>query len=546
MGELWPITIPEQVVGSSHEFEFPAPRNLSTLNASGTMMIEGSAEIRANWGSPLPFPGMGSGPIRLTYAPTSPGEKHATLALVMRWEDGHTERHTIQVSARARKLESVPGDAPAKATTTASMPVQPDESPNAYVTKRVMKGWLNADVAFADLMDEQNSGVNLVEKEAAKFRPKPAERELWQDLADIAFQLGTGAVAGLLSRFISSKVSDVIVRASHAADEAGKATVAITDAEKSAIAARGDVVAEREANQHVVATKVGSYATADRARHAKFAQGEIGSAIGMAVSTTVTKTANEIRGPQPGSASAASLDGEIAFFSDQSSMIKALKREGGPQLNEQLSSLLDAHPDIATDLMTGVRLGFDAASVEAKEKQAAITSAQYMTYLARTELGTEKVKTMNGDHVATDMSEQRNGSSKSKLEAAPLASGVLELVCDYQPGGAVKVVDARAHNVSYLVVNRLRDKPLANSGIPMRVSLRGDGTILTRDEVGRVRFSGGLLDLTAPHTEEQQIQEAERIFAVAMSKTIADWGVPQIHTNDAGQGPDQPKGTTVK
>jgi hypothetical protein len=559
MGETWPVTIPEQVVGSTHGFEFAAPRNLSALDAIGVVTVDGSTELHADW-APIKFPGMGDGPMKLTFSPTSAGEHHATLIFVMKWDDGHVERRSIQVNARARKLDDVPASSTPLVSPQHSKSPNAPKSPDRPLMVDVANGWLNADLTFASLTKEQADGVDLVATESKEFKPMPAERSLWQDLAEIAFQLGTGAVAGLVTRFVTSRVASAIVGAEHVATAAEKGEEAIAAAEKAAGAAKGDVVEEREANQRVVAAKVGNYANADAARHAKFAQGEIGSAVGMAVSTAITKTANEIHGAQsaPGGATsgkttgtttttetstttprpAASADGRIAFFSEQTSMIGALASAGGRQLNGVLAEQIKQHPDIANDLIQGVMEGLDEAKTDAKERQAATTSAQFMTYVARTNLGTQKLDTPAGQQTVTDMTEQR-GHGDSLLEPASLASGVLEIVCDYQRG-QVRVVDARAQNVSWLVANRLLDKPLVKSGIPMRVSLHGGGTIITRDEAGRVRVSG-TLELAAPGGEEQQVREAERILDVVFAKSLADWGVPQIHTDDATQGPDPKK-----
>jgi hypothetical protein len=407
--------------------------------------------------------------------------------------------------------------------------------------------WMNAYNAWVGMMSEQYEGVHLVARESTHFKPKPAERSIWQDLAEIAFQLGTGAVAGLVARFVASRVSSAIVGAEHVAAAAQQGEAQIASAEKAAAAAKGSQVEEHAANEGVIAAKVGNYANEDAAKHAKFAQGEVGSATAMAVSTAITRTANEIRGPQAGSAAPAptaetqsqeptSPDTEIAFFSDQYSMVNALRTAGAERLNDVVDEQLRKHPDIAKDLVDGIKLGLMDATKEAKERQAANTSAQFMTYLARTNLGTEQVSTPDGPRTVTDMAEQRS-SGRSKLEPAGLAAGVLEIVCDYHRGGDVRVTDARAHNVSWMVVKRLIDKRLANSGIPMRLSLYGGATIITRDEAGRVRVSG-TLEMTPPYREEQQIREAERILNVVLSKSLAEWGVPQIHTNDATQGPD--------
>ncbi len=544
LGAVWPIVIPEQVVGSVHQFEFPAPRNLSPLGAFGVVSMDGSGDLKAGWGVPAAVPGMGTGPLRVTYAPTSAGVQRSTLTLVMKWEDGHVEQRTIQVVAQARSLNDLTASEVAirQANREQPKPAVEQKAPDRSLTADGKESWDNVKLAYGQLMGEQRGGIDLVERESQKFKPKPAERSAWQDIAELAFQLGTGAIGGLAAKFVASRVSKALVGAEQLAKAAKDGDLEIAAAEKVALAAKGSPVDARLADQAVIAKKVGNFARQDAAVHSAFVEGEISSLTSAAVSKVFATVASEIRGLNASGAdgtgaSPASADAELAFFSEQFSMNRALQRTGGERLNALVAEQIKRHPDIAPSILNGIAQGFDdAVNAQAKQKQATITAAQFMTYLARTNLGAETINTPHGSEVVTDMSLQRSHGD-SVLEPAPLSAGVLEIVCDYQYGGNVRVNDARANQVSHLIVNRLLDQHLAHSGIPIRVSIHGGLTMITRDEAGRVRIKG-LPMVGAPYREEQRIQEAERILHIVFSKSLKDWGVAQIHTNDASQGPD--------
>jgi hypothetical protein len=543
LGAVWPIVIPEQVVGSVHQFEFPAPRNLSPLGAFGVVSMDGSGDLKAGWGVPAAVPGMGTGPLRVTYAPTSAGVQRSTLTLVMKWEDGHVEQRTIQVVAQARSLNDLTASEVAirQANREQPKPAVEQKAPDRNIGYNGTESWNNVTAAYLQLMGEQRGGIDLVERESQKFKPKPAERSAWEDIAELAFQLGTGAIGGLVAKFVASRVSKALVDAERLAKVAKDGEAGIAAAEKVALAAKGSPVDSRLADQEVIAKKVDNYANKTAAAHAAFAEGEVSSLTSAAVSKVFSSVASEIRGLSASGAGAAtapaSADAVLAFFSEQFSMNRALERTGRERLNAVIAEQGKRHPDIAPQIMTGIAHGFDdAVDAQAKQKQAAITSAQFMTYLARTSLGTETIDTPHGSEVVTDMSLQRSHGD-SVLEPAPLSAGVLEIACDYQYGGNVRVYDARANQVSHLIVNRLLDQHLAHSGIPIRVSIHGGLTMITRDEAGRVRVKG-LPMVGPPYREEQRIQEAERILHIVFSKTLKDWGVAQIHTNDASQGPD--------
>lgn len=553
LDSVWPIDLGEQVVGSRHEFEIAPPRNLSQIAAVGTASLTGASDISVQWSSPAMIPAVATGPLKLTFAPTSEGVRKATLMLVVHWTDGHVETRSVQVTARARTLDAAPHGAASPTATRKGEHLRVDgpKAPDVPMTADATAQWMNVSGSHHALMSEQKEGVSVIEKEAQKFKAPPAERTLWQELAELAFNIGTSGLASIVSKYISARITKIFVSSDPAtrAAEAGKRAIDAAEQRRSEPFYGGPD--EIEAHQRVViAKRVGNYAGEDAAKHTKAIETEVSTQLGAAVSRSLTTAATVARGPQPVGdkkgggdnaepESTTSDDLEIAFFSDQRSMITRAETEARKSLNSLLAEHTKRQPDYAKELMEGVSTGLDEAALEAKEKQAAATAQQFMAYMARVKVGTEDVKAGGKTKTVTDMGPQREYEN---LEAPSLAAGVLEIVVDHDPtSGSISVGGARVNDISRLIANRLRAVPLAGSGVPLRLSLHHGATIITQDEAGRVRVGGSPLVLKGPHTEAQQIREAERILRIVLSKTLAQWGLDQIHTNDASPVPARAK-----
>lgn len=141
------IELPEQVIGSAHDFQIPLPLN---LDASGRgvvmrMKVEGEGmRLGADTlQQPSLFGSMAHGPsipsVPLVFHPSHPGRFPATVQVNGTWEDGHVEEGTVAIVASARLPEEAPtrgGDrsaiavaaAPALATKMEPHPLHdPDE-----------------------------------------------------------------------------------------------------------------------------------------------------------------------------------------------------------------------------------------------------------------------------------------------------------------------------------------------------------------------------------------------------------------------------------
>lgn len=547
LDEMPPIDLGEQVIGSVHEFEVPAPRNNSGVAAVGTASLHGALGMTVAWPNSTLIPSVPSGPLRFTFSPVAPGVHHGNLTLVIQWTDGHVETRSVPVTARARALTAAPHDA--KATRPAD-DVQSPRLASTAAPAAVMTDGLKAhDKLFnasTALANEQREGVSVIEKEAAKFKPPTPERTLWQELVELAVSIGMGAVASVVGKYVAGKVSGLLASsvANQGLVDSGKASIAAAEAQISPeIAYSATEIATQQ--RAVVAAKVANYAAEGALKTSKWAESEIGANFSGAVAKAFTQAATVWRGPQPignstteerkTTPSPTSNDEEIAFFSDQRSAITAISQLAADNLTDVVTDFMKDDPQRAPVLIQAVSEGIQEALPAAKEKQATATAQQFMAYMARSRLGEESATTQAGPTTVTKLDQQR---AHKGIEASALAAGVLEIeVTRDQSSGAVNVSGARVNGISHLVAERLKDVPLAGSGVPVRLSLHGGLTIITLDEAGRARIGGSSLQFEGPQSEVQQIREAERIARVVLSKTLAQWGLERIQTNDASQPP---------
>lgn len=545
--DIPPVDIGEQVIGSVHEFEVMAPRNLSNVAAVGKASVHGALGMTVAWPNSALIPSVPGSPLKITFAPVAPGVHNATLTVVVQWTDGHIETRSVAVMARARALTMAPHDAKTIGPAVNGQPTR--ASSNAPAAAVMTDGLAAHDKVFnatLALANEQREGVSVIEREAAKFKPPTPERTLWQELVELAVSIGMGAVASVVGKYVAGKVSGLL--ASSVADQAlvdsGKASIAAAEAQ---IAPEIAYTATEIATQQkaVVAAKVSNYAAEGALKMSKWVESEIAPQFSGAVAKAFTQAATVWRGPQPigesnneerkTAPSPTSADEEIAFFSEQRSGITFISKIATDNLSEVVTDFMKDDPKRAPVLIKAVSEGIEMALPEAQEKQKTATAQQFMAYMARSRLGEETATTQAGPTTVTKLDQQR---AHKGIEASGLAAGVLEIeITRDHASGAVNVSGARVNGISHLVAERLKGVPLAGSGVPIRLSLHGGLTIITLDEAGRARLGGSSLQFDGPQSEVQQIREAERIAHVVLSKTLAQWGLERIQTNDASQPP---------
>jgi hypothetical protein len=88
--------------------------------------------------------------------------------------------------------------------------------------------------------------------------------------------------------------------------------------------------------------------------------------------------------------------------------------------------------------------------------------------------------------------------------------------------------------ISQEIAERLRTTDLGAAGIPLRIIMQGQPALITRDEIGNARVNGYLHTLDGRNSSEAHAHKGARMIVnKILSKTLDEWGIHSIKTNDA-------------
>jgi hypothetical protein len=500
LSQLKPCRIGEQVVGSRHHFPIAAPVSFDwdAGSAMAAVSISGSPDIEFVW-PPMSAlrPLEVAPPIDVIYAPKDRGTHSAELVFAARWRDGHVEQQRLSLVGSAHELTDVLEN-PATSTKVplaADPPVQASKEPdNSSYTKReddeLKKASRHLDTALGRLYRKQIAGVTSVKEEQAEF-VRVKSHSVWWDLAEVAVEIGTTALAAYLFPILEAE-----------------------------LIAGGIAGLESKAGESV----------AHGISHAFMK--EVGAA-----SKKILEPADEADEKKMRSETVANSHPMRAFFKGQADVLgdasdamsdESIDREYG------LRAANHSNPMQTASALTRATAAVQQAGSKAESEQARATSLQLLAFKARLELGDESVRSGSGIHPVTKMDDARHGDRVFDDPRTP--DGLLDIRVTLT-AGKPHVHGARVEGVSREVVERLLDADLANARIPMRITLNGVGHI-TRDEAGRIRYSGFVpldADMTSIEDELSQIRGAQRIADEVLSRSLKGWGVASIETDDASK-----------
>ncbi|MBA3461693.1 MAG: hypothetical protein H0T46_17145 [Deltaproteobacteria bacterium] len=518
------VDVGEQVVGSDHLFEIGMPTMLDNFRGTGRVVGSSheigagplayspliaaappaadafSAETGAN-GTPLEIDAFMAAPIRCRFRPLSAGSFRSQINIQILWSDGGRTNRSVLVTGRARNLEdvpnpsqvdpsraAVPSDAPDAPTTVAS----PDES-FATATRRAGD---NAE----GLANAQRDGVNTAEKEAESFKEEIPEGPWWGELAAFAISMGVAGVAAVVAKAFATKS---LAWTKGITDKDGKA-----DLQKTALfIATVDTLKEGIKNGNKLAT-----AAAMKPRKPK----------------TPTQS--------PGGGQFSSNSG-IDFWAAQRNMLTTIAADNRELVTHAFARLEKAPPDDARLGMQAIADGLASArggsGITLAQQLASET--QWVAGIARGSKGESTAKNDHGEVATTNLDKFEHKLHFEKV------NGVLRLqvsLPDLSRPADAAVNSASITGISQEIADRLRDNPLGRLPIPivLQVTTKQGEKTFTRDEAGRIRVDQNFFD--DPSTEPQQIQDATRLFAHVLSKSLSGWGLPEIHTDDASKRGD--------
>jgi hypothetical protein len=424
--------------------------------------------------------------IRLAFSPTAKGRAHGTIVVHAEWQLGIRAPVDLRipVEAAAHEVGGMPlaeEDAEESARKEEERQQQREHDELARADQRRREGIESNERlpggdgrarmalerahdhvkdALSDLFDNRRTGVDIAEKEAAKFNRRPPEHEenLLLTLAFAALDLASVGLAGALGKAVEGALASRIKN---------KAIVAFfTDSVKD-VAKQG--------------AKAGTGALKGKQQRASE--------------------------PEASHDPGASSDPLIAFFqTERLSLIpqgRAKATAVAERTFDELEPLLaspaermkavDAMEAIATNVRKVVN------REEPANKQADASRMHWIQYVAQTSLGTVTAE----ESRAAGKRTLKHGESTTNLEGANTAptsrgapsahDGLLDLEFEADPNRAEtpgRVVRARIHGVSNAIATKLAEAALLTAGVPVRAYSRpGSSTLeVVRDEAGNVDY----------------------------------------------------------
>jgi hypothetical protein len=421
--------------------------------------------------------------IPVRFWPKFTGDHEADVRVLLRYDDGTVELRTIRVNGHARRL----GDAPAHAIDgprdggeyrdpeipTANLEKVPDLHRDALdnATKESVR-------AAGNLARQQRAGLDTARDNALAYSRKPPETTGWDWLAELAITMAVGGVASIVAKAVALKLGPRLER------------LPIVQRIK------------------------------DEKKREKFTQDPVGDVVkdglksalkGPAVQLALGDKKEKKHENEGGTRSS---NGEIEFFARQREALNHLADENEKFVLRQhrlmQHGLLTA-PERAIATMQSIHEGFDEKARVVPSLQQTETELQWVSLIAKSENSSEKVA-VNGE--TRDVTNLRTATAATR--------GVLKIrVID----GEVK--GASIDGVSQEIADNLRTLNLHARPVPIVILYGEPASFITRDEVGRVR-----LPFLQKEAETERHREAQALVDRVLSKSLAQWGVREIKTDD--------------
>lgn len=496
------LEIPEQVVGSAHQFNMPMPRNVDPNGRKAWINIEVNGESMTSKATSFELPSLigngaetpiGASTIPLEFAPARPGAFPAVVTIHGNWDDGHRETRSVTVHAVARMLDAVPKTQPGfvkEDATDGVGSVLPPVAETTFIATAVD----NLKTTNSTIASMRVQGVTAVEKENDKFKPPPDDKGIGQLLAELAVTMASAAIGGLAGGPIGASV---------AANAARLGLKAAEHKIEEAVAKGAEDVLKDVTSSYL------KPAEKKKSEH----------------SETVGGGASEGRGRPP-----VSEDKTISFFDIQREGIESNRAVHEYGLNELKQKLISTYGETSVPVVGGLRAVDEAMRTlagTAKYHQATYTTEKLAAFKAQTALGSKQVDGAGQTSTVTNVDKARAEVGRPKVY-----DGVLDLEVVGAGAEDVRVISAAIPGMSRASVSRFASIDLATAGVP--IFIRWGYRVIFRDEAGRVRIQnwGG-----AAHSESevQSMALAEAVTNRILGKSLQSWGVVQIESNDRGE-----------
>jgi len=512
------IDLGEQVVGSSESFDVFVPRVADGFVGTGVVVgsINGTSSRMPSAAGPLQSPDAvdeihraafsletGPGgtpqlldtramrPIRVGFSPRHPGRYDAVVHLAIHWSDGATTAQEVRVTGRARTLT----DVPRPLTTSDPKPIEaggPNAPDREHGTTDDGASFVTLTERARDsaggLADAQRNGVQTAEAESASFKAQVPQAAWWATLAEIAISMGVAGIAAVVAKNLGHRL----------------ASLAQTDA--------ADVTKTHLFTGLADGIKDGLKGTV---KHTIPMPGRAARAPSDPTPAPRTETA--------------SSNARIDFWDRQRGLLGQVAMTNRTLVTDTAGGL--AHlPDAERRLAMGaLAAALEAARLaHATRHQMFASETQWVAGIAQASLGHEDVEVAGEGRPrsVTELAYVRDGNP------FVVRNGLLEISVDHGDGQALRVADASIRGVSQEIADQLWTRPLHGVPIPILVEVKSDAgdLTITRDEAGRIRAAGSAAEPTL-------IRRATGILDQVLGRSLEQWQLPAIRTNDAtGRG----------
>ena len=233
---------------------------------------------------------------------------------------------------------------------------------------------------------------------------------------------------------------------------------------------------------------------------------------------------------QPTGSRPLSTDPVADFFDRQENACIATaktNRDIVGNVSTKIGEKIDARTGVA--ILEVLAAGFTAMADEVEDLQALETAAAWIAGISQAQNDSERLD---------------DGTTVSKVFDHVGTDGLLTIKAELDPASEenllMNVKSARIRGVSQAIVDRLWDVELATVPVPIDLVVTGPGSIdahIWRDESGRV-FSEGLLPVYKQGIAKDHIQDnrsATEFMDIVTRRSLADWGVARIETDDANR-----------
>jgi hypothetical protein len=390
------------------------------------------------------------------------------------------------------------------------------------------------------LASQQKEGVALAEREISSFSKAPPPKSEWSWMIDLAISMGVSGIAAMASKFLAKALTTAVARNSSlnrrqtqylgeraTAEELAKQVPGVDP--KEVVIDPGEKL---DVNEHVTnlvsdAIKEGMKGIAKR--------GLSGGGSSQENSRDEQSDENE----------AFSSNVQIDFFTKHAQDVNELQYSYARIVNELEAQLSDVDPQLANNALVAVAHAFNEAAPNAVLVQARATEYQWVSATAKRSLGARDRNLPDGSKFRTTnldgaLSLGERGPFAPDHGTVPEHDGVLDIHVEVPEGAmpvettSLRVRSASLLGISQEIADRLRKTDLDAAGIPLRIIVHGQPALITRDEIGNVRVNGYLHTLDGTNSSEAHTHKGARMIVnKILSKTLDQWGIRSIKTNDA-------------